>query len=406
MPVERIQQEITPLIRLAEFKGLRSDRPLSQFEPGDLSVADNVDIDNAGSLTLRPGYTPVSGVPTHSLWSDDVVCLAVMGGSLCRLDTSYAATPKYTLQDPFSPISYAKVNDRVYFSNGVDSGIFADGRVRSWGITPPTPPEAARTVGDMPKGEYQVLCTFSRSDGQESGSSAAIYLSVPAGSGLDISLPSSTDTDVVAVNIYVSTPGGETTYLAATVPNGTPRFTYTASTLELNLPLATAYLSPPPPGQLITYFKGHMYVAVGEVIYPSEPYAYELFDLRKGMPLEARVTMMAPIEHKSTNGMFVGTTISCGVLPGRSPAEFEYIRKTDYGAIEGAVTYVDGSLYGDNKTGAEPIPMWLTSEGVCVGMPGMEVSNLTRTRCTIQASGRGSALFVAEANKFIATSNF
>jgi hypothetical protein len=94
------------------------------------------------------------------------------------------------------------------------------------------------------------------------------------------------------------------------------------------------------------------------------------------------------------------------VLTGSSPSEFKYTPRTDYGAIENAVTYVDGALYGDDSLGGKQIPVWLTTQGVCVGLPSMDIMNVTRTKYTIPAQGRGAALFQSGSNKLILTSNF
>lgn len=144
----------------------------------------------------------------------------------------------------------------------------------------------------------------------------------------------------------------------------------------------------------------------------SEPFAYEWFDLRNYIVLDGQVTLMAAMEDKERSGegqhsgFFVGTDRSCGTLIGSSPEDFQYVPKTTYGAILGAATYVDGSLFADNAAGARPLPMWLTTQGLCVGMPDMEIRNLTRTKYSFPASGQGAAVFMAGPNRFISTCNF
>src|ERR1019366_9578843 len=150
-----------------------------------------------------------------------------------------------------------------------------------------------------------------------------------------------------------------------------------------------------------------------DTIYPSEPYAYELFDLRKGIALDGRVVMMATIEDKEhsedsphDSGFFVSTDRSTGVMVGGPP--FSYVPKADYGAVEGALTYVDGDMYGDDSIKTRLLPLWLSTRGICVGMPSLEVKNLTRTKYnSIVAAGTGAAVSMPDPlNKIILTSNF
>ncbi|MHB0965277.1 MAG: hypothetical protein ACYC36_02375 [Bellilinea sp.] len=394
------------------FTGLRNDRPIERFEHSDLAEATNVDIDNSGGIHRRPGYTKVATGNFHSLWSDGSQGLVVANGMLNALSSTYSLAPLKTLADPTAPMSYSKINGLVYFSNGTDTGILDDGAVRSWGIEVPPTPAVSVGVGSLAAGDYQYTVTYMRDDGQESGAALAGVVSVPAGSGLSFALPVSSDPAVSLKNVYLSTPNGEVLYWALSVPNSQLMAAYTGDALELNLPLLTQFLGPAPAGQLAGYYRGRMYVAAGEYLYPSEPFAYELFDLRKFIAVDGRITMLGMMEDKERpgssqgleSGIFLGTDRSCGILVGKD--EFQYVPKTDYGAIEGAQVYVDGSLFADDSAGARQLPIWLTTQGICVGMPQMEIRNLTRTKFAIPASGTGAGLFQPGANKLILTSNY
>jgi hypothetical protein len=116
--------------------------------------------------------------------------------------------------------------------------------------------------------------------------------------------------------------------------------------------------------------------------------------------------MLAPMEDKSgdASGFFIGTTKSCGILFGTGPESFGYMPKTDYGAVQGALAYVDGALYLDGSLGARPLPMWLTTQGLCSGLPNLEINNLTRSRYTFPISPTGAAMFDSLANTFVAVS--
>jgi hypothetical protein len=397
------------------FTGLRSDVTPERFGPSDLVVGDNVDLDKSGKLSRRDGYTLKRAGATHSLWADELQqwCLFVAGGTLWRLNADYSATALRPVVLTDARMSYARVNDRIYFLNGLDAGVIecATGAVRSWGLPVPPLPVVTRGVGLMPAGTYQYAITWLRSDGQESGAPLAGSITVPAGSSLVGSLPSPIDPDIAAANLYLSTPDGDMLYLAQLAITGNT-FTYGNDTTELNLPLATQFMQGPPVGHAVAYYRGVLYVAHGDTLFPSTGYGFELFDLREYIPLDGRVTLLAPLTDKEmavdsgrNSGIFVGTDRSCGALVGGGPREFQYVPKTPYGAIEGALDFVDGSLFGDDSAGAKQLPVWLTTQGLCVGLPDMTIRNITRSKYVFAAAGQGAALFMPGPNRFIASAN-
>lgn len=391
--------------RYAEFTGLRNNITSERFGLTDMATASNVDIDYSGRVALRPGYTATAATGSHhSLWSDNSRCFSVLGSNLVEHSSTYVPTAIKALSAPLLRMSFSKVNDQIYFSNGVDNGVIAGGSTRTWGLRVPAPVGVTVTAGDMPAGTYQFTVTHSRSDGQESGSALAGSLTVPLGSALVFDVPASSDPSVVTKTVYLSTPNGDTMFAAVFLPNATTTTTYSGDTTELSEPLETQFLGPPPAGQLTCYYRGQLFVAVDDVLYPSEPYAYELFDYRKYMPMDGRITMLASIENNDDNsGLFVGTDRNCGVLIGST--DFRYVKKTEYGVIEGSLAYVDGSVFGDGSSNTGELPIWMSAKGLCVGLPQMEVKNLTHSRYNVEAGGRGAACFIPETNKFIATFN-
>ena len=64
------------------FKGLKNTTSEDRFTDGDLSVADNVDLDNTGKPLVRLRTTTLDGGSYHSLWADGDVCLVVESPSL------------------------------------------------------------------------------------------------------------------------------------------------------------------------------------------------------------------------------------------------------------------------------------------------------------------------------------
>lgn len=395
------------------FTGLRDDIPPDRFAITDLAVADNVDLDKSGKLARREGYTSVRAESqVHSLWADDtgLVGLYMAGKQLKKLNADYSGTALAMMTNA-SRMAFCRVNDLVYFSNGVDSGVYdtvAD-RVRSWGIHRPGPVGVAVSVGVLPAGRYQVTMTYLRSDGQESGAGLATVADVPDGASLQLTLPVSADPDVVGKVIYVTTQNGNELYQLQAVSNATTALAYNGG--DLARPLETQFLQEAPAGQYVVYYRGRVIVAKGDTLFFSTEFGYELFDLRNYVQLDGDITMLATITDKDqadaamNSGLFVGTDRSCGVLVGSGPQDFQYVPKTNYGAIDGALAMVDGSLYGDGSATARQIPVWLSTNGICAGMPGMQINNITRTKYTIPATGQGSALFMPGPNRIMLTYN-
>lgn len=402
------------VVTFAQFGGLRNDVSPERFDLGDLAAADNIDIDKSGALARRAGFTLRRAGAPHSLWADETetICMFVEGGSLKQLASDLTtASVLASLSDAVSPVSYARVNDRVYFGNGRDKGIFEAGAVRAWGMPVAPLPAASAAVGQMPAGDYQFAMTWLRIDGQESGCGIAGRITLPAGGGIMFTVPAAPLGDIAAAILYVSPANSDTLLQAQTVGPG-ENVVWQTDPAALSLPLATRHMGPPPAGHLVAHYRGHMFVAIDDTIFISSPYGYELFDLRSYLQLDGRVTLMAPFMDKERNltsgdasGFFVGTDRSMGVISGTHPDEFQYVPKVDYGAVPGTLQQVDGSLVRDGGSGARKLPMWLSTKGVCVGLPDLLINNLTRSRFSFDVGGQGAAVFLPDPNRFIATAN-
>jgi hypothetical protein len=111
-----------------QFAGINNvDDPVN-LTPQDLVEADNVDIDNQGRATRRPGYTKkyIPSGQLHSMWSNDRICLFVDGTTLMRLLTDYTAT---TIRTNISslPVDYDDWNETVYYTNASVIGYIVNG---------------------------------------------------------------------------------------------------------------------------------------------------------------------------------------------------------------------------------------------------------------------------------------
>lgn len=121
------------------FTGLKNTVGRERLSAADLARADNVDLDDAGELRRRRGYTKKMSGVFHSLFTTDTGhTLGVKDGALGLINPNYTFA---TIQagvggDPdVHPIAYVQIGPTVYFSNAVTSGQISlgDFSVAAWG---------------------------------------------------------------------------------------------------------------------------------------------------------------------------------------------------------------------------------------------------------------------------------
>lgn len=320
------------------FTGLRNDVPPEDMSATDLTTADNVDVTDANKLRRRGGTTPTGVVsPCHSLWFGAGTWLAVCDGDLVKLTrTNSGYTTSLVRQAVGSPrMAYWAVGSRVFFSNGVVSGVYDAGEnaARQWGIATPAQPTASVVpYGSLPPGTYQYTVAHQRG-GQVSGAPMARVVDVPpGGGGVSITWATPPD-DVDYVRVYVSAANGEVMYLADALPRTSTSALVVSE--PSGAPVEFLHMAPPEPGEHIGYLAGHMYVARGSRVYRSEPYAPELFDLRAGYQFRSGVTMLAPLE----DSILVGTQTELCIVRGKDPVQAGYENLLPVGVVPGSLAY-------------------------------------------------------------------
>lgn len=383
-------------IRIDEVKGLRNDVSSERFNPGDLVSASNIDIDDDGRPSRRDGISRQATGSTASLWSDGNVAYFTKVTSdepgtatLAQLNADYSSTD--VLAGVNNDVYYTSVNGSVYWTDNSQSGVLFKSANRKLGITPPEKIEvAASSYGQFPAGRYGITSTFIRKSTVESGALEATYIDLPANSGLSlVNLAASTDADIIGRRIYMTRPDGRTLYAAGTYDDGLTTIGMTTVPKD-TMYLRTQFKSPLPAGNGITYFAGHLYVTVNNHIFFSDPMEFELCDQRSSfLSFPDPVTLVAPMDQ----GMFVGTTKEIVYLSGRNPEQFVSTPVANYGAIPGTLTYppVDKAPRGENITGK--VALWLTENGVCVGLSSGQMINATSDRYDFDAGSKAAGLF-------------
>lgn len=383
------------LFEYSQFKGLRNTVPAehmaaADIDPGDLSLARNVDINDAGRVLRRKGHEPLAtDAPFSSLYSDGTVCCAVRNRTeLVRILPDLSTVTLRTGLTPGPLMSYATIGSRVYYSNGVETGVIEHGASRSWGLEPPSAqPQAEVVAGTLRAGRYQYAVTFVRSDGQESGSQRAGYIDLGAPGGIRLTdLPVSADPSVSVRAIYFSACNGEGLYRVATGMAFLTDFTLTSDP-SVATPMRTQHLRPAPAGHIVEAFAGWALVASGDTLYYSEPYSPELFDLRKGLRMAAPINFVATLD----TGAYVGTDAGVVWLKGDSPDKWEYSTQLAYGAVRGTVVRASQDALFDGQ-GSQQVVLFATDRGLCVGDGGGTITNITQPRFSYPPQPEGAAM--------------
>jgi hypothetical protein len=365
------------LEEFSSFMGLRNNVDAASFGREDLVTALNVDILDDLGVSRRKGFSSaLTTAIDRSLWASGSVCLGVGSNSLKIVNPDYSTKTVLTGLTPDRPLSYTAAGDRVFWSNGVQKGVVQNGTNRSWGIDLPGLAVATANAGTLLPGLYQFAVTYLRSDGQESGAGLAGVMSMVSTGGIVLSsIPVSVDTSITRKAIYITSVGGEALYQAGVILNSETTFAIRELRMGAS-PLLTQFLRPPPAGEHIAYQNGIMLVADDARLYPSEPYAPELFDYRKAAPFLGRITMVAPVK----GGVWVGLDGQIVWLTGDTPEVWDFKEKADYGVIPHTLWYADAGTVGDGQGIGEAAAFFASKRGLCVGMPGGRLVNLTEAR--------------------------
>jgi len=360
-------------------KGVNNRAPDHDVPDGSLRDAVNVDIRTSGKVVSRKGVQQLLALPgAHSLYADDERMVWADADTLymCRSDL----LPIELLTDTRlgTRLSYVTVNGEIFFSNELINGkITAADVYAPWGIAvPTTAPFCFGTVVETLDRLYNVTCTFVTATGEESG--AGPHTTVLCGDTPTIrvsNLPQPTDSRVTHVRVYVTNIDGKVYYRQTDVPVGQTSVLLSGFFAN-GAPLRTQFNSPPPPGQLLTYLNGIIYIASGSMVWHTDPLNYNLADNVGSFFMHPqRVTLLAAVPD--------GLYISAERTYFYSGVGTEDVRRREvlpYKAVEGAVTQVVDSTD----------VMWFSERGFVRGAVGGQVKNLTEDQLAVPSYATGA----------------
>jgi len=350
---------------IKQFSGLANKVAQEAIPLGALTAATNTDIDNAGKLRRRRGTALISAGGFHSLFTvSDTEGYVVKDGDLCRFSASMAMEiVAHGVGD--DALHYVRVADRIYAKSRTQALTFtSQGAAQPWGV-PLVSGFFAAPIGGTTTGARMVAIAYRRSsDGLEGGivDTRIVYGNAIAVSAIP-TLPGHT------ASVYMTAPGGEELLLAAEGVIGSVNVYPDAIA---GVPLRTLNKIPPAGSGPLAYLLGRILIADGSTLWATDPYQYELVDAIGGYKmLESEITFLANV----SNGVFIGTQTGVFFMAGPFD-EAQLTRVSTHRAPKQAPQPIDMAevLKGDEPGVGV---LFITDGGVCVGMPGGQVINLT-----------------------------
>ncbi|MES2347031.1 MAG: hypothetical protein V4641_05605 [Pseudomonadota bacterium] len=259
---------------------------------------------------------------------------------------------------------YAFVNNRVYHSNGVDTGIVTqDGVLRPWGVECPadTYTLTASAGGGLPGGEYRVALTFLRGN-EEGGAFEPQTVVLIEGHGITVgALPAPVDTSITALRVYASSADDPRLFHVRDVAIGMPSVSIGAGGRGRRLD--TVGLLPAPPGQYLLAKNSRLFSGSGRLLRWTESLRYGLTDpVNNVMPMPEDITGLgAPSDEALT--LYVGGVNKTFLLQGTDMADVKLRSVMHTGIVPGSLLHIDPEDL--NLQGVtDRCPVWLGSDGL------------------------------------------
>jgi len=266
-------------IEFKEFRGMNNVMPKMGMTPKYQTLIKNMNVQDDFSLSSRDRYIKAVDISNpHSLYQDNNHTFFRAESSLLLLNSDNSII---NLKDNFIgnlPLDYVKVNDKVYFSDGVNSGIYDEGVVKSWGIEVPPPPTLDAVQGYMDGGIYRVKTSYVDYNGNESGLSGYDEIEISDNQGISIKASVTFNSRIERVNVYVTKKdSGRFTFYGYTYTNNLSVATFECleNYTHKETP-ATNHMNKPPSGHLVEFFSSHIVIAVYNALFYTEPFSYEL----------------------------------------------------------------------------------------------------------------------------------
>lgn len=384
-----------PTTTLQSFKGINNVLQPRNTTPDYLKKAVNIDIDKLGNLVKRKGYQQVATGVFHSLWSNETRdrVYAVRDGDLVKVMPDYSFL-LIRASVGSKELSYTQVDNRVYYCSSDYTGcINQDEEWEPWGINIPNiGGTLTATAGSLPEGVYHLHLTFQTADGVESGALLANQITLTNNSGITITnFPSSIDSNVVSIGIYVSMMNSEEAYYVGSVPLGTTTYTIT-SYFNGARKLSGFGMYPAPRGHITRYLNGRIYTAVDNIVYYSESFTYGWWNTAESYYyFEEKITAIMPVE----DGLWISSD-KLYYISGKDPRKARRQEKEPVKVVPGTDVKVPGPYIFIENTPAGYKWLCTTNKGVFIlyndGLP----LNMTERNVSLPIATEGVGSFIQE----------
>lgn len=121
---------------------------------------------------------------------------------------------------------------------------------------------------------------------------------------------------------------------------------------------------------------GRMFVSIGNVLWWSELFRFDLFDQARSLiQFHTDIRMVKSV----ASGLYVSTEHNTYFLTGNKPSEFTTVKVASFPAVEWSesIESVDG---GDIGFDPGLCALWVSIEGAILGLPAGQILNLTKNK--------------------------
>lgn len=376
-------------------KGLNNVEAQEDLENSEFAAGLNMVLDKHGEAETRPGLiqrvvgTNASGffavTNSEGIYTDN--------GDLIRLDArTWTTTTLISGLAEGRKLSAVVLGPRVYWTNGIDYGRI---HVPTWEtlegfgtVNPAVEVTLTPTAyGDLPAGRYLLALTYVDAWGEESGTTKLHFVELSSQGGIAVALSAPAPAGVGGVRLYMTEPNGTREELYRVLELDDDETSAVITLREFGQPISTLFLQPIPVPDLVTAYNGHLFFAIGSMVWASETMRYGLYHEDFGeigsYPQDVSVL------ERGHDGVFVSADRTYSYV-GNHPNDFTLLDNVfNYEGVKGSGCQIDRDLFSLENVKAKQLPMWFTSRGAVLGMPGGTVMPVSRGRAEPDVYRRG-----------------
>jgi len=148
--------------------------------------------------------------------------------------------------------------------------------------------------------------------------------------------------------------------------------------------------SNPPIGHLLECYKGRLYIAKDNVLYPSERRDYGRFQLKLGTPFPDKIRMLKAVD----DGLYVGTSKCVYSLRGNTFKEFNIQKVIIDTVVKGSDVIMNGQYLQGGSLFQGKVIIWTGYKGIYAGGSNGKVVNLTYEHLRYPKAEEGAGIII------------